>query len=198
MYLKGGYRLNQKLFTKIGTIHKDNSQFKTAVMLGIIVTAFIGWMSWSFQGVSYISYMDKNKIWEVLAILPSMLVILFLHEMIHVGFFHLFGKGKAKIVPKREKELGAIIMHQVNSDVFYTRNQMFVILLSPLVLLTFLLLLCHVFIPLPFLIFINIVLNSIGSSTDIYVSYRLLTRYSSQHMINFDSDDHIMNLYERS
>jgi hypothetical protein len=161
------------------------------------VTAFIGWVSWSFQGISYLDYIDKNKVWEIIGIIPSMLFVLFLHEMIHVFFFHLFGKGKAKIVPKREKELGAIIMHQVNTEVFYTRNQMLFILLSPLVLLTMLLLLSGLWIPLPFLLFINILLNSIGSSTDLYASYRLLFQYSSRHFVNFDSNEHILNIYER-
>lgn len=142
--------------------------------------------------------MNEDKAWEVLAVIPSLFIIFVIHELIHIGLFHLFGQGKAKVIPKREKELGAVIMHQVNPEVFYTRNQMLFILLSPLILLTVLLLALHFYLPLPFLLLINIVLNSLGSSTDLYASYRLLSNYSRHDMINFEPDEHIMNIYERS
>lgn len=169
-----------------------------AFTIGLFVTGCISWASWWIQDISLMEYLQKDKVWEVIGILPSMLLVLFIHECIHVFFFYLFGKGEAKVVPKRDKAIGAIIMHQTNPNVYYTRNQMLIILLSPLILLTIILLFLHFLLPIPFLLFINIVLNAIGSSTDLYVSYRLLKNHSSKMIVNLDQEENILYVYERS
>lgn len=195
---KGGNLLKKDLLVPIGAIHSKNSNRTLALLIGIVITALIGWISFQIQDVSFLTYLDSSKVVETIAILPAMFVVLLVHELIHVAFFHLFGKGKAKIEMKLDKEIGAIIMHQVNPNVYYRRNELLVILLAPLILLTAGLLLLDLVIILPFLIWINILLNAIGSSTDLYVSFRLLTQYKSHHLFNFDSTDHIINIYERS
>lgn len=181
---------------QIGTIQSNNSNRALAFFLGAAVTFIIGWFSLKIHDFSPISYLDTSKLIEILVVIPTMLFILFVHEMIHVIFFHLFGKGRAKIEVKIDKEIGAVIMHQVNSEVYYRRNEMLAILLAPLILISVVLVLLDAYILFPFLLWVNILLNAIGSSTDIYISYRLLKEYSSNDLINFDSSKHILNVYK--
>lgn len=190
IYLKKG-----KLI-QIGNIQSNNSNRAMAFFLGAVITCIIGGIALKIQDFSPINYLEPSKLVEVLVIVPTMLFILIIHEIIHVIFFLLYGKGKAKIDVKIDKEIGAVIMHQVNPEVFYRRNEMLVILLLPLILICVGLVVLDSYISFPFLLWVNILLNAIGSSTDIYISYRLLKDYSVNDLINFDSSEHILNVYK--
>ncbi|WPS85514.1 DUF3267 domain-containing protein (plasmid) [Brevibacillus halotolerans] len=156
----------------------------------------IGWLSILILRLDVLQYLQKDKIWEVLLIIPTMLLSFVIHEYIHVGFFHLFGKGEARIKVSREKSVGAIVIHQVNESIYYKRWEMIAILLSPLVLLTIVFLLMSTWISMPFLLFANILLNALGSSIDMYVSFVLLSKYHSKIKVNFDALTIKMNIYE--
>jgi hypothetical protein len=87
-------------------------------------------------------------------------------------------------------------MHQVNEEVFYSRIQMIIILLAPLVFLTILLAGLMFWIGLPYLFYVNILLNVLGSSVDLYLTFRLLL-YTSPIWVNFSADKLNMNIYQR-
>lgn len=180
---------------KITEIKRENANVRVGMFLGVLVTALIGGLSLWILQLNPATYLTPEKLPEIAWLVPSVLFIFVIHELIHVGFFLLFGEGKAKIKVKREKSLGAVVMHQVNEQVYYKRWQMVVILLSPLILLTIALLLLSLISPFIYLIFFNIVLNALGSSVDIYLSYQLLTKHDSKIRINFDKDDIQMNIH---
>ena len=121
---------------------------------------------------------------------------LVIHELIHIAVYKLFGKGQARISVEKEKKLGAIVVHQTNQDVFYTKPEMLAILLSPMVILTIVLTVIFKFTSYPFLIYINIALNLIGSSIDFYISMLLIKRYPKDILLNFNSEDITMNIYK--
>ncbi|MFF2531620.1 DUF3267 domain-containing protein [Brevibacillus sp. NPDC058079] len=181
---------------KIGEIHRGNASISTGIVVGGIGTFLVCWLSMILLGLDIPEYLQKDKIWEVLLIIPTMLLSFVIHEYIHVGFFLLFGRGKARIKVSREKSVGAVVIHQVNEKVYYKRWEMLVILLSPLVILTSGFLLMFPLISMPFLLFANIALNAMGSSIDMYVSFQLLTKHHSRVKINFDALTIKMNIYE--
>lgn len=184
--------------TKISDIHRGNGNIYIGGLIGLVATILIGWISLYVLQLDILSYLDQDKLLEVLMILPTVMFIFVIHEYVHVGFFLLFGKGKAKIKVVREKSVGAVVMHQVNENVFYTRIQMVIILLAPLIVVTIALLIMHIFIPASFLIWTNIVLNALGSAIDLYVSYKLLTIQSKSIIVNFKADEVVMNIYKRA
>lgn len=183
---------------KIDEIHKKNSNLKQAVFLGVLVTLIIGYTSINLLKINIINYMTPDKLLEIVLLVPSVICVFIIHELIHVVFFLLFGKGKAKIKVSRERSVGAVIMHQVNEEVYYSRLQMVVILLSPIVFLTIILLGIHSVMPVTFLIFINIVLNALGSTVDIYITYQLIFKYKSSIYINFNPKTICMNIYNKN
>lgn len=182
---------------KINEIHKKNANVKEAILLGLVMTVGISYLSLEVLQLNLITYMKPDKLIEVILLIPSVFIVFFIHELIHVFFFLLFGKGKAKIKISRERSIGAVVMHQINEEVFYTRMQMVIILVSPLVLLTVILLCLQVVLPFSYLLFFNILLNTLGSTVDIYVTYHLLFKYSSSILINFDKSAISMNIYEK-
>ncbi|MEK3955748.1 DUF3267 domain-containing protein [Psychrobacillus sp. FSL K6-1464] len=184
-------------FKEIGVIQRENGKMSMALAIGVFITIVIWWVTASIQQVSFGSYLQPDKVIETIFIIPTMLFLLLVHEGIHVLFFLMYGKGKAKIEVKRERSVGAIIMHQVNPEVYYRRNEMLVILLAPLVIITGGLLMLDQIVMLPFLLMTNILLNSIGSSVDLYLSYQLLFRYKSQHFINFDTKEPILYIHQK-
>lgn len=124
---------------------------------------------------------------------------LVIHEYIHVIFFKVFGKGKAKIKVIRDKNMKAIIMYQSNKDVFYNKTQTILILLSPLFIITAFSLLLLVFFNSNLLIRMNMILNILGSIIDFAVSMRLLIKLPKDIKINYSYNNDsgvIMNCYK--
>lgn len=181
---------------KIGEIHFGNANVWQAIMIGVISTCLFTWASLIFIDLDIISYLQKDKLMEVLLILPTMFVVFVIHELIHVGLFIWFGKGNAKIKIRREKSIKAVVIHQTNENVFYNRREKLIILLAPLLLLTTLLILLSLVAPMPFLLATNIALNALRSTTDLYVAFLLLSKYHSKVKINFHPSKMILNVYE--
>lgn len=183
---------------KIGELHRENGSVGIGILIGVIMTGLMIWFSIWILDLNVLMYLQKEKIWEVLLILPTMLTAFIVHEFIHIGFFMLFGKGEARIKVSREKSVGAVIMHQTNEDVYYKRWEMIIILLAPLIILTVLFLFLYTIVAMPFLILANIVLNAMGSSVDLYVSLVLLTKRDSSVFVNFDASTVKMNMYKQA
>jgi hypothetical protein len=181
---------------KIAEINRETTKPIHAWLIGVVVTFLIGIGLSFIYPFSFIDYMKPSHLIEILMTVPTVLFVFLIHEWIHVFFFILFGKGKAKIKVKRERKIGAVIMHQVNEDVFYSRIQMIIILLAPFILLTILLTGLMFWIHLPYLFYVNILLNVLGSSVDLYLTTKLLI-YPFPVWINFDADKLNMNIYQR-
>ena len=97
---------------KIRELHRQNANLWIGGCIGLIVAVLVSIMSIKIIGLDILMYLQKEaKIVEILMILPTMLVIFIGHEFIHIGFYHVFGKGEAKIKVIREKSVGAIMMH---------------------------------------------------------------------------------------
>lgn len=180
---------------KIAEINKEVVKPIYVWFIGIAITLLTGILL-NFIYPFSLDYIQPSRIKEILLIIPTVFLVFLSHECIHILFFILFGQGKAKIEIKKERKMGAIIMHQVNEDVFYSKIQMVIILLAPFVFLTALLIGLMFWIKLPYLFYVNILLNTIGSSIDFYLTIKLLT-YPFHIWINFDADKLNMNIYEK-
>lgn len=103
-----------------------------------------------------------------------MIITTVIHEYIHVIFFKLFGKGKAHIKIMRNKDIKGIVVLQQNKDVKYSLNQILIILLSPLIIITVISLLLSVIAldNINLIIGTNMWLNCIGSTTDVVLSFK--------------------------
>jgi hypothetical protein len=181
---------------KIGELKRSNANIPLAILLGVVITAIFSFLSMQlFQFFHIFKYLKNEHIVEMFITLPVILFAFFIHECIHIVFFLVFGKGMAKIKVYRDRSVGAVIMHQVNPAVVYTRTQMIVILLSPLIVLTISFWLLSIFISTPYLFWVNTVLNALGSTIDIYVSILLLIKpYKNVH-VNFEPDQMVMNVF---
>lgn len=107
--------------------------------------------------------------------LPVVLIITtVIHEYIHILFFKLFGQGKADIKITRSKEVKGIIVLQRNKAVKYSLNQILIILLSPLILISIISILIALIAPenIKILIGVNMWLNCVASSTDVVLSFK--------------------------
>lgn len=103
-----------------------------------------------------------------------MIITTVIHEYIHIIFFKLFGKGKANIKIMRNKDIKGIVVLQQNKDVKYSLNQILIILLSPLIIITVISLLLSVTAldNINLIIGTNMWLNCIGSTTDVVLSFK--------------------------
>lgn len=180
---------------KIDEIHRGNANILHGILIGLFVTTFSIVFSLQLFDLDVLAYLTPDKLVEVLLIIPTMIVVFIIHEFIHVGFFIWFGKEQARIKVSRDRSVGAVVMHQTNDKVFYSKTEMIVILLSPLVMISLALWIIGFFVYLPFLLCANIVLNVMGSSIDLYVVTRIL-KHRSPIAINFHPSHIIMNIYK--
>lgn len=175
---------NKKYLEKI---NKQNISPIACAITGFLLTIIIGFIIFKLKPFNLIEYLNNKPInTELILFVPATIIILLIHELIHIGFYLLFSKGKAKIQVKREKEYGALMIYQINEKVCYSRNEMILILLAPLILITIILFILINFINTPFLLYINLLLNVLGSSIDFYISAFLLIKYPSNIKISFN------------
>lgn len=181
---------------KIDEISEEKSSPLHCAILGILLTIIIGLLVFYLKPFNIMEYLNnKEKIMEVILFLPIMFFIVFIHELIHIGLFILFGKGEAQIKISRNKKYGAIVVKQLNENVFYNKKEIILILLSPLVLLSIILFILMFVIDMPFLIYFNLLLNVLGSSIDFYISIYLLVKHNKNIKVNFDSQKTAMYIY---
>lgn len=175
--------------SEIDIINKEKINKFILIITGLAVFLMVGFIFYTFKPFGFLKYIDnKEKVFEIILIFPVVLFSLIIHELTHISMYILFGKGQAKIKVRIDKEYGALIMHQINEDVFYSRNQMVAILLTPLIVINVVLSILVNFINAPFLLFFNILLNTVGSSIDLYVSTLLILNYKSSAKVNFHPD----------
>lgn len=175
---------------KIDRISNDNITRKDEIIAFIYECICCVFMGLSLRNWSYI------KIF--LTTLPFLVIFtLILHESIHILFFKLFGKNaQIKIINDNFKN---IYIYQSNENVFYTRLQTIVVLLSPLVLIS-----CLTFLILQFVnrqlfvpISVNGVVNAMGAMTDVVLSLKLLS-YKEKIFINYEKKDYItLNIFKK-
>lgn len=177
------------------------SQKKTNLFLPIIFAIFF---STSFILLNVflfnISELIINFKLENIIYFPLLMITtLVLHELIHIILFKLFGKGQAIIKIIRDKDLKSIIIKQENENLFYTKMQVIIILLTPLIVITVISFLVQV-IPITnnfgLLIMLNNVLNALGSCIDVYCVFILITTKRVKK-VNFSFTDNKpeLNLY---
>ncbi|WCK57218.1 DUF3267 domain-containing protein (plasmid) [Aneurinibacillus sp. Ricciae_BoGa-3] len=178
--------------TKIDEIKQTENPI-VGGLLTLLVSAIIGYLVFLVHPFPIATYMNPSHIVEILLIPIAVVIVFFFHEMIHIGFFYAIGKGKTQLDVKWIR--GAVFIHQMNPDLYFTKRQMLIILLSPVILLTVLMSLLMTFSYVPFLLYANILFNLLESSIDIYVSYRLL-RHKSPIFVNFETENVNMNIYK--
>lgn len=120
-----------------------------------------------------------SKISFYILLLPIFVIVtLIIHESIHILFFKIFNKNsKIKIINNHFKQ---IFMYQSNENVYYNKFQTIIILLSPLIfisIISFILINCIPFDNIVLLIAMNMIINAMGSVTDVISSINLLTKY---------------------
>lgn len=179
------------------TIHKKNVSFKM-ILGAIIYNLLIVLISFKYSEIKL------NNMTPLIFTLPFVVAgTLVIHEYIHIWLFKYYSNGKAEIEVIRDKEIRSIIMYQRNKDVLYTPLQTIVIFLAPMILLTVLT------IPLLFInikclyivLMINMILNIMGSTTDVMLSLILLFKYNKQDVfINYSYSKEcgvILNINEK-
>lgn len=103
-----------------------------------------------------------------------MIITTIIHEYIHLLFFKLFGNGNADIKIIRNKDVKGIVVFQQNKNVKYNLNEILIILLSPLVIITIIsIILSFIFSKdITLIIGVNMWLNCVGSTTDVVLSFK--------------------------
>ncbi len=147
-----------------------------------------------FMGLSLRNW---NYIQIFLLTLPFFVITtLVIHEGIHILFFKLFGKdADIKII---NDDFKSIYIYQSNKNVFYTRFQTIIILLAPLILISFvtfgILNFSNEKLSVP--ISVNGVINAMGAMTDMVLSIKLLS-YKGKIFVNYEKDENItLNIYK--
>ena len=178
-------------------IHKKNVSFKL-ILVAILYNVLIVIISFKYSKIRL------NYITPLIFILPLIVLgTLIIHEYIHILLFKYFSNGNAEIEVIRDKEIKSIIMYQKNKEVLYTPIQTIVILLSPMILLTLLTIpLLYINIKCVYVILmINMILNIMGSTTDMILSLILLLKYNKKDIfINYAYSKEfgvILNINER-
>ncbi|WP_283705524.1 metalloprotease family protein [Clostridium perfringens] len=160
-------------------IHKKNVSFKL-ILVAILYNVSIVIISFKYSKIRL------NYITPLIFILPLIVLgTLIIHEYIHILLFKYFSNGNAEIEVIRDKEIKSIIMYQKNKEVLYTPIQTIVILISPMILLTLLTIpLLYINIKCVYVILmINMILNIMGSTTDMILSLILLLKYNKKGIL---------------
>lgn len=139
-----------------------------------------------------------NDIKMFLILLPFLVILtLIVHESIHISLFKLFGKDtKIKIINDKFK---SIYIYQCNQNVYYTRLQTIIILLTPLISISCITIILFLFLDknLVFPIVVNGIINAMGSMTDFILSIKLLT-YKEKIFINYEmKETFTLNIFEK-
>lgn len=180
-----------KKIDEISKLNIDKNYVRNILFLMTIIFTF-----------AFIStYININNFDLSILTLPIWVIItLIMNEVIHIILFKAFGKKQAIIEIKRDKDLGAIIVLQKNKEVFYSKIESITILLSPLILITIATLVIIPFYPESGeLLKINMLLNIMGSLTDIVTSY-ILARHKKDIFINYEFSKEkgvFLNIFEK-
>lgn len=184
---------------KLVTFNENNVSKKAVWFCGVISTIIISFLSWQIMkllGLDF-SLIQALKTLSPLDIIIYLLIALsaiVIHELIHAVLFILFGKGQAKIRIERNKKHGTIVVHQKNEKVFYSKLETIIILLAPCLIVNLLCLLSMFVLAKPLLLYVVLILNSLGSCIDIYLSI-IVSRFPSNCKINYGKDEICMNIY---
>ncbi len=170
---------------KIGEINKKTENKNIIIIVSMILIVLLGTIIWLFYPLNYISMIDYNNITQIIIIPIAITITLIIHETIHILLFKLYGRGEAIIKVKWIKNEGSIVVHQLNDSIIYSRSEVIIILLSPFLIITFISLVLLRITTIPLLIYINCMLNIAGSSTDIFLSFKLLLKYKKAKKIRF-------------
>lgn len=134
--------------------------------------------------------------------LPLIIIITtFIHEYIHVFFFKLFGNGQADIKIMRNKDVKGIIVFQQNKNVKYNLNQILIILLAPLVMITIISIILSFIASMNVNLIIgtNMWLNCIGSTTDVVLSFKRYKQGEGNTYFDYTQEEGIvMNVEKES
>lgn len=192
--------INEKtgeLMTKIGEMNNKTESKLKCLLFGAFVNIILGYLVYAINPFDIERYINPSEAGKIFTLPIFVAITLILHEAIHVMFFKIFGKGQAKIRVKVEREMGAIAIQQMNPDVLYTKNETICMLLAPFVFITIIsipLLSISYFAPI---IYLNCMLNSIGSSIDIYITLRLLMSFKGNLRIQYNNGNNTgMKIYK--
>lgn len=94
---------------KIAENQSRNSETLHAWLIGVVATILTGIGLSFIYPFSFMNYLERSYLIEILMTVPTILFVFLVHESIHVFFFILFGKGKAKIKVKRKENLERLL-----------------------------------------------------------------------------------------
>lgn len=183
-----------------GTINQNNSSLVLCNLLGLFMTLITFIIMYLIKPLNLYEYLmsKNNMILEAGLVFMSYLVVFIVHELIHMAFFIIFGKNKAKVKLVKEKKLNAFVVKQLNPNVYYSKLQTIIILLAPLVLINSILFTLLMKTNLSMLIiYANIFANTLASCIDCYVSLKLMLKFDNEILINYSTDEINMNIYDK-
>ena len=153
-------------------ITRETEKIFNYVLINLFLTVFLILIMYRIHEFNVFSILNMHWLYFTASII-SFFISLILHELTHILFFKIFGKGKAKISVRISFQ--EIFIEQTNRNLAYTRNQMVFILISPFLLIFILCILLSIVFPEYYLIFyIVCIANSLASMIDVGLTFRLL------------------------
>jgi Protein of unknown function (DUF3267). len=182
---------------QVGKMNNDTENRFLCGLWGVSITTLLSVLIYKIHEFDILSTINLSNLAEIISIPIVVIITLIVHEAIHISAFKLLGNGQAKIRVRRDKRAGAIVIQQMNSELFYDKKATIVILLAPFVILTIVSVIMLMYIPYPLVIYINCILNAIGSSIDMYVSLRLIFSFPKDVKIKYNNGEEVgMEIYK--
>lgn len=182
---------------KIGEINNSTENKLYCMIFGVIINILVGTIIYSINRFDIFLYMTTDNLSQFILFPLVVVFTVVIHECIHIFTFKYFGRGQARIRIRRDKKLGAIVIQQTNSLVYYNKIETLFILLSPLVLITFLSVIFILYNKYPLMVYINCMMNSFGSSIDMYISLRLVMNFPKDIKIQYNNGEEVgMEIYK--
>lgn len=183
--------------TQIGKINNDTENKMLCALFGFVLTGILSIIIYKAYKLNILKEINLNNIIQIVLIPLVVTTTLIIHEIIHIIAFKYFGKGQARVRVRRNKEAGAIVIQQMNNELFYNKIETIVILLAPFIILTIASLIMLTYKPFQLAIYFNCILNSVGSSIDIYVALRLIFCFPNYIKIRYNNGEEVgMEIYK--
>lgn len=182
---------------QVGKMNNDTENRFLCALWGVSITTLLSVLIYKLHEFNILATLNLNNMGQIISIPLVVVITLIIHEAIHIIAFKYFGHGQAKIRVRRDKRAGAIVIQQMNSELFYDKRATIAILLAPFVILTIVSVIMLMYIPYPLVIYINCVLNAVGSSIDMYVSLRLIFCFPNDVKIKYNNGEEVgMEIYK--
>lgn len=183
--------------TQIGKMNNDTENKFLCALWGVFITILLGAIILKVYKLDILSAVKIDNFRQIITLPIVVIITLAIHETIHILAFKCLGHGEARIRIRRDKRAGAIVIQQINDKLFYDKKSTIVILLSPFIIITIVTSILLAYLPYSLVIYVNCILNAVGSSIDMYVSLRLIFCFPKNIIIKYNNGEEVgMEIYK--